>query len=80
MDSLVESGRRLGLGRPPNGLLQILMRRGVIQLHGFDTPQVIVVASELRVAGRGRECGLGDELVSLVVEAVVDIVAKESVD
>ena len=39
-----------------------------------------MVASELRVASKGRECGLGDELVSLVVEAVVDIIAKESVD
>ena len=39
-----------------------------------------MVASELRVAIRGRECGLGDELVSLVVGAVVDVIAKELVD
>ena len=56
------------------------MRRGAIQSHGFDTTRVIVVVSELRVASRGMECGLGGKLVSVVVEAVVDAVAKESVD
>jgi hypothetical protein len=46
----------------------------------FWSTQVIVVARELRVASKGKECGLGDELVSLVVEAVVDVIAKELVD
>lgn len=77
---LEEARRGLGRGRAPDGLLQVRVRVGVVELHGLDAPEVVVVPRELRVArGRG-EGGLGDELVGLVVEVVGDVAAQEAVD
>jgi len=56
------------------------MSLGVIELDGFDTAKIIVVASKLRVARRGRERSLRHQFVSLVVQTVVKVVAKQSVD
>jgi hypothetical protein len=42
-------------------------------LHGFDAAEVVVVARELRVARGRREGRFRDELVGLVVEAVMQV-------
>jgi hypothetical protein len=49
-------------------------------LHGFDAAEVVVVARELRVARGRREGRFRDELVGLVVEAVMQVASEEAVD
>ena len=56
------------------------MRSGIIQLNGFDTTEVIMVPRILRVCCRCRKVRLGNKLVCLVVEVVVQVAAQKAVD
>ena len=56
------------------------MSFGVIQLEGLDPSQVVVVPRPLVVAGLLGEGGLEDQLVSLVVQVVVQVVPQQAVD
>ena len=58
MNCLIESRGSLRSGSAPNGLPQVGMSFGVIELDGFDTAKVIMVASKLRVARRSWERSL----------------------
>jgi hypothetical protein len=52
------------------------MCRAVVQLHGLDTAQVVVIASKLRVSSRRREDRFGNKFVRLIVKAIVNIIAE----
>ena len=80
MDRLVEPRRSLSWRCPTNGLLKVCVRGGVIQLDSLDPTKVIVVSCVLRVAGGGRERGLRDKLVRLVIQAIVKVTAQYTVD
>lgn len=49
--SLVEPRSCLDRGRTSNGLLQIVVCRGIVQLHGLDTAEIVVIPSKLRICG-----------------------------
>ena len=68
MHGLPEARRDPGLGRAADGLLQVCVGDGVVELDGLDAAEVVVVASVLGVRGGRRECRFGDEFVGLVVE------------
>lgn len=53
---------------------------GIVELHDLDTAEIIMITSILRIAGVGWESSLGYELVRLIEEAVVDVVAEKAVD
>lgn len=68
----------LGLGRAPDGLLEVAVGLGVVELDGPDPADVVAPPGELPVAGgRLGEPGPGDEPVRLVVQAVGDVVAEQ---
>lgn len=52
------------------------MCSAVVELHGTNAAQVVVITRMLRVAGRCRERGLQYKFVGLVVEIVVEVVAE----
>lgn len=66
--------------RPPDGLLQICVRSGVVQLNSLYATKVVVEPCKLRIGGRSREGCLRDEFVGLVIKIVVQVVAQEEVD
>ena len=53
--SLVKTGGGFCRRGPPDSLLQVGMRRGVIQLDCLDATEVVVVSCVLGVAGGGGE-------------------------
>jgi hypothetical protein len=61
-------------------LLQVGVRRGVVELHGLDSTEKVVVTSVLRVWSGAGEIRFGDQLVGLVVEAVMEVTAEKAVD
>lgn len=63
-----------------DGLLQVGVGSTVVQLYGPDTTKEVVVASMLRVAGGYGESRLQNELVGLVVQVIVEVIAEETVD
>lgn len=80
MHGLIKPWGRAGGRRAADRLLQVGVRVGVVELHGADAAEVVVVARELGVGRGGGEGGLGDELVGLRVEVVGDVGAQEAVD
>jgi len=56
------------------------MRSGIIQLNGLDTTEVIMVPRILWVCCRCGKVRLGNKLVRLVVEVVVQVAAQKAVD
>lgn len=52
---LIKPRCRSRLGGTSNGLLEITMCLGVIELNDFDAAEVVVVASELAVASTAWE-------------------------
>lgn len=56
-------------------LLQICVCGGVVQLHGPDASEEVVVSCKLRVSCGSRKGSFSDELVSLVVKIVVKVSA-----
>lgn len=77
---LVETRGSLRRRSPTNGLLQVCVRRRVVELNCLDTAEVVVVPRELRVTRGGRESGFGDELVGLVIQTVLDVAPQKTVD
>jgi len=77
---LVESRGEFGRRSASNGLLQIGMRFGIVELHRLDPSKIVVISCELVVASRRREGCLRDKLVCLIVEIVGDIVSKQAID
>ena len=77
---LEEAWGGLGRGRAPDCLLQVRVRRGVIELHGLDATQIVMVSSKLGVPSRRREICLCNQLVRLVIKIVVQVVAKQEVN
>ena len=80
MHCLVKAWGRLGWRSPTDSLLQIRMRRSIVELYGFDPTKVIVVSGMLRVARRGGKCGLGHKLVGLVVKAVLEVTPQYTIN
>jgi hypothetical protein len=70
----------VGARRAPDRLLEVVVGLGVVELDGADPAEVVEVAGELGVAGRLGEGRLGDELVGLVEQVVVEVVAQQQVD
>lgn len=62
------------------GLQKILVRFSVLQLNGLDSAKVEEVTSPFVVRCVQRECRLADELLSLVVQVVVQIASQQAVD
>lgn len=56
------------------------MRGRVIELDGSDAAEVEEVSCALRVAGAFGPSDFADELVGLVVQARIEVVAEETVD
>jgi hypothetical protein len=56
------------------------VRRSVVELNGFDTAKIVVIAGVLRVGSRSREIRLRDEFVGLVVKTVVEVAAEKTID
>jgi hypothetical protein len=56
------------------------MSLGIVELDHLDTPKIVVVPSVLRITGTAGEGGLGNELVGLIEEAVMDIVSEKAID
>lgn len=80
VNRLIESRGSLRGRGTPNGLPQVGMRLGVIELDGFDPAKIIVITGKLGVARRCWERSLRHQLVGLVVQTVVKVVAEQSVD
>mmetsp|Transcript_40593 Transcript_40593/g.96439 ORF Transcript_40593/g.96439 Transcript_40593/m.96439 type:complete len:302 (+) Transcript_40593:547-1452(+) len=72
------------LGNPGSlsgGLLEALLGLGVLELDGTDAPDVVEVAGKLlRAAGGVRLLCLGPQLLRLIVEIEVQIVAQQQVE
>jgi predicted GNAT family N-acyltransferase len=64
----------------PNGLQKVLVRCRILQLNGLDATQIVEVTGPLVVASQLRENRLGHQLVCLVIQMVVQIVAQQTVD
>jgi hypothetical protein len=77
---LVESRGESRGGGAADGLLEVGVGGAVVELHDLDAAEVVVVARKLGVAGRRGEGGLRDELVGLVIEAVLEVAAEKTVD
>lgn len=56
------------------------MSLSIVELDHLDTPKIVVVPSVLRITGTAGEGGLGNELVGLIEEAVMDIVSEKAID
>ena len=80
VDRLIKTRGDLRGGCTPNGLPQVRVGVGVVELDCLDTPEVIMITSKLRVACRSWECSLRHKFVGLVVQAVVEVVAKQAVN
>jgi hypothetical protein len=80
VNGLVEARGNGCLRRTPDCLLQVRVRLGVVELHGTDAAEVVVVARVLRVACGCRERRLAHELVRLVVERVLHVRTQQAVD
>lgn len=80
MYSLVKSRCKFGRWCPADRLLQVGVRRSVVELHGLDTAKIVVIAGVLRVGSRSREIRFRDELVGLVVKAVMEVIAEKTID
>jgi hypothetical protein len=65
--SLIKAGSDLRGRRPPDRLLKVRVRIRVVQLHGADATDVVVVSGKLGVSGGRWEGRLADELVRLVI-------------
>ena len=52
----------------------------VVELHGADAAEEVVVASVLGIAGGCREGRLQNKLVGLVVQTVLYVAPQETVD
>ena len=76
---LVETRSGLGWRCTSDGLLQVRVCCSVIQLHGPNTADVVMVSGVLRVSNRRGKSSLQDEHVGLVVQAVLEIVMKQAV-
>jgi len=55
VDGLIEPRCRSRLRGASNGLLEIAMGVGVIELNDFDAAEVVVVAGKLAIAGTAWE-------------------------
>lgn len=77
---LVETGGSLRGRGPTDSLLQVCMRRRVVELDCLYTAQVIMVPRKLWAACGGRECGFCNKLVCLVVQTVLDVASQKAVD
>ena len=80
MDSLVESGRKFGCRCSADRLLQVGVRRSIVELHSLDAAKVVVIASILRVGSGSREIRFRDEFVGLVIKTVMKVTAEKTVD
>ena len=80
MNCLVESRGGLRSRSTPDCLPQVCMGLSVIELDGLDTAKVVVITSELRVTRRRRERSFRHQFVRLVIQTVVKVVTKQSVD
>jgi hypothetical protein len=80
VDCLVEAGCSRRWRSTTNGLLQVRVCCGIVELYSSDAAEEIMVAGMLRVTGRCREGGLENELVGLVVKVVVEVVTEQTVD
>lgn len=63
-----------------HSLQDTLMTLRILELDRLDPAKVVHVSSQLIVGGVLRERGLGDQLVRLVVQVVVKVIAQEEVD
>lgn len=80
MHGLVEPWCEFGCWCAADRLLQVCVRRGIVELHCLDPAEEVVVTRVLRVGSGGGEIGFGDQLVGLVVEAVMEVAAEKAVD
>jgi hypothetical protein len=77
---LVEARCKFRRRRAADGLLQVGVRRGIVELHSLDATKVVVIAGVLRVGGGSGEIRLRDELVGLVVKTVMQVTTEKTVD
>ena len=77
---LVKPWCEFGCWCAANRLLQVSVRRGIVELHGLDPTEKVVVTRVLRVGSGGGEIRFGDQLVGLVVQAVMEVAAEKAVD
>lgn len=77
---LQEARSDLGRGRSPNGILEMGVGLGVVELDGADAAKVVEIPGELGVASALRENTLGNKLVGLVEEIMEKVVAEEEVN
>lgn len=78
--SLIKSWCELRCWCAADRLLQIGVRRSVVELHSLDAAKIVVIAGILRVGSRSREIRFRDELVGLVVKAVMEVIAEKAID
>ena len=62
-----------------HGLEQVALGRRVLKLDSLDAAKIVQVAGPFVVGRRCRELALADQLVSLVIQSVVEIVTQEAV-
>lgn len=67
------------LRRLAHGLEQVPLSRRVLELDSLDAAQVVQVAGPLVVGRRRRKLALAHQLVRLVVQGVVEVVAEQAV-
>lgn len=63
-----------------NGLQKVLVGCRVFQLNSLDTAEIVEVAGPLVVARQLGENRLGHQLVCLVVQMIMEIIAQQAVD
>jgi len=64
----------------PDGMLQMRMRLGVVQLDRSNPAQVKQVSSQLRVTRRFGESGFAEQFVGLVIKSRVEVVSEQKVE